>query len=151
MVATTQCSDAQPPLVQKTKQLLETTVTARHPNNDDQKTSLELLDAPEQPATDEQQYRALKLGNGMRVLLVHDPRADKAAAAVDVSFSPFKSILENVHPQKNQCPKNALMHRLGSVRCCLLVPGDSCACRAQLAVCRHGAIAPVVAMARESS
>jgi len=42
------------------------------------------LDAPEQPATDEQQYRALKLGNGMRVLLVHDPRADKAAAAVDV-------------------------------------------------------------------
>ncbi|MGA0806091.1 MAG: insulinase family protein, partial [Pseudohongiellaceae bacterium] len=33
---------------------------------------------------DTRQYRALTLANGMRVLLVSDPTADKAAAAVDI-------------------------------------------------------------------
>lgn len=42
------------------------------------------LEDPIKPATDEQDYRVVRLPNGMRVMLVHDPAADKAAAAVDV-------------------------------------------------------------------
>lgn len=37
-----------------------------------------------QPRVDDRDYRALQLENGLRVLLVSDPGADKAAAALDV-------------------------------------------------------------------
>jgi hypothetical protein len=36
------------------------------------------------PQTDRYEYRFLKLPNQLRVLLVHDPEADKAACAADV-------------------------------------------------------------------
>lgn len=37
------------------------------------------------PACDKLSYRALQLPNKLRVLLIHDPDTDKAAAALDVS------------------------------------------------------------------
>ena len=37
------------------------------------------------PAVDKLTYRCLKLDNGLRITLVSDPEADKAAAAMDVS------------------------------------------------------------------
>ncbi|MBK8101809.1 MAG: insulinase family protein [Cellvibrionales bacterium] len=43
-----------------------------------------LLDAPVKSDIDQRGYRNLELTNGMKVLLISDPAADKAAAAVDV-------------------------------------------------------------------
>jgi Insulinase (Peptidase family M16) len=44
------------------------------------------LDSPpfEIPAVDEYAYRLITLDNGIQALLIHDPEADKAAAATDV-------------------------------------------------------------------
>ncbi|KZT41760.1 hypothetical protein SISSUDRAFT_981316 [Sistotremastrum suecicum HHB10207 ss-3] len=39
----------------------------------------------QQSQQDDRQYRLIRLENGLRALLVHDPSADKAAAALDVS------------------------------------------------------------------
>src|SRR5688500_2182759 len=41
--------------------------------------------AVEKSPNDNREYRALVLRNGMRVLLISDPAADKAAASVDVN------------------------------------------------------------------
>ena len=38
----------------------------------------------EKPETDDRDYRLIKLENGLQALLIHDPKADKAAAAMDV-------------------------------------------------------------------
>jgi insulysin len=38
----------------------------------------------EKPETDDRDYRLIKLQNGLQALLIHDPKADKAAAAMDV-------------------------------------------------------------------
>lgn len=43
--------------------------------------SLEVIKSP----NDRADYRALRLDNGLEVLLVHDPRADRAGASMDVS------------------------------------------------------------------
>ena len=34
---------------------------------------------------DDRDYRLIQLGNGLRVMLVHDAKADKAAASLDVA------------------------------------------------------------------
>ncbi|KZS90042.1 insulin-degrading enzyme [Sistotremastrum niveocremeum HHB9708] len=39
----------------------------------------------QQSQQDDRQYRLIRLANGLRALLIHDPTADKAAAALDVS------------------------------------------------------------------
>ena len=38
------------------------------------------------PAVDKLNYRSLTLDNGIRITLISDADADKAAAAMDVSF-----------------------------------------------------------------
>jgi insulysin len=38
----------------------------------------------ETPPSDERSYRLVRLKNGMEVLIIHDPKTDKAAAAMDV-------------------------------------------------------------------
>lgn len=38
----------------------------------------------EKPETDDRDYRLIRLENGLQALLIHDPKADKAAAAMDV-------------------------------------------------------------------
>jgi hypothetical protein len=38
------------------------------------------------PACDKLSYRVVELPNKLRVLLIHDPETDKAAAALDVSW-----------------------------------------------------------------
>lgn len=43
-----------------------------------------MSDVVEKSANDERQYRALKLKNGLRVLLVHDAETRKPAAALAV-------------------------------------------------------------------
>lgn len=40
---------------------------------------------------DDRQYRALVLDNGMKVLLVHDPKADKSAAALGVGVGSLET------------------------------------------------------------
>lgn len=49
-----------------------------------------LSEGPEvvRPAIDDCAYRLLTLENGLRALLVHDPEAEKAAAACDVRRVP---------------------------------------------------------------
>lgn len=42
------------------------------------------LKAIEKPETDDRDYRLIRLQNGLQALLIHDPKADKAAAAMDV-------------------------------------------------------------------
>jgi len=42
------------------------------------------LKAIERPETDDRDYRLIRLQNGLQALLIHDPKADKAAAAMDV-------------------------------------------------------------------
>lgn len=42
------------------------------------------LKAFEKPETDDRDYRLIRLQNGLQALLIHDPKADKAAAAMDV-------------------------------------------------------------------
>ena len=43
------------------------------------------------PIADQSLYRFLTLPNGLRILLVHDALADKAAAACDVSTNAYLS------------------------------------------------------------
>jgi hypothetical protein len=38
------------------------------------------------PACDKLSYRVVELPNKLRILLIHDPETDKAAAALDVSL-----------------------------------------------------------------
>jgi insulysin len=54
------------------------------------------LDPPpfEIPAVDEYSYRLIKLDNGIQALLIHDPEADKAAAACDVRVGSMSDPLE---------------------------------------------------------
>jgi insulysin len=44
-----------------------------------------LTDKLEKASTDDRQYRAIRLENGLVLVLIHDPTAEKAAAALDVS------------------------------------------------------------------
>lgn len=39
------------------------------------------------PAVDKLEYRTITLGNGLKAALVSDAEADKAAAALDVSYA----------------------------------------------------------------
>lgn len=50
-----------------------------------QTAATKLLDEPIKSDVDQRSYRNIELANGMKVLLVSDPAADKAAAAVDVA------------------------------------------------------------------
>ncbi|ODV77337.1 uncharacterized protein CANTADRAFT_7816 [Suhomyces tanzawaensis NRRL Y-17324] len=57
-----------------------------------------LADSPaiEKPLTDDRSYRFIKLDNNLKVLLIHDPQADKAAAALDVNVGSFGDHQYNV-------------------------------------------------------
>ncbi|HQQ63964.1 MAG TPA: insulinase family protein [Pseudomonadales bacterium] len=44
-----------------------------------------VLETPVKSANDQRGYRSLVLNNGMKVLLISDPRADKSAASLDVA------------------------------------------------------------------
>ncbi len=48
-------------------------------------TGVQVLDAPIKSDVDQRSYKNIELSNGMKVLLISDPAADKAAAAVDVA------------------------------------------------------------------
>jgi insulysin len=48
----------------------------------------------ELPTVDEYQYRLIKLDNGIQALLIHDPEADKAAAACDVRVGSMSDPIE---------------------------------------------------------
>ena len=54
---------------------IDLTLPARNP------ASSTIISSPNDPS----QYRTVTLANGLQVLLVHDPRADKASAAMDVN------------------------------------------------------------------
>ncbi|CAI4219522.1 unnamed protein product [Parascedosporium putredinis] len=43
----------------------------------------------EKPLLDDRSYRVIKLANEMEVALVHDPKADKASASMDVNVGNF--------------------------------------------------------------
>ncbi|KAK9443958.1 uncharacterized protein VB005_02484 [Metarhizium brunneum] len=48
-----------------------------------------LTDSLEKPPLDVRDYRVVRLGNGLVVLLAHDPQTDKASAALDVNVGCF--------------------------------------------------------------
>ena len=50
---------------------------------------LEQTDKVKSPPRDKKQYRWLRASNGLRVLLVHDPDTEKAAAALEVHAGHF--------------------------------------------------------------
>jgi hypothetical protein len=39
---------------------------------------------------DDREYRLIRLDNGLQAMLVHDPKADKAAASLDVAVGHFQ-------------------------------------------------------------
>lgn len=43
----------------------------------------------ERPDLDDRQYRVIELANKMEVFLAHDPKADKASAAMDIHVGNF--------------------------------------------------------------
>jgi insulysin len=43
----------------------------------------------DKPVTDDRQYRVITLANGLEALLIHDPDADRASAAMDVNVGSF--------------------------------------------------------------
>lgn len=43
----------------------------------------------ERPALDDRSYRITTLSNQLEVLLIHDPKTDKASAALDVNVGSF--------------------------------------------------------------
>jgi insulysin len=52
--------------------------------------SVELVtDCLETPSLDDRTYRVVRLPNKLEALLVHDPQADKASAAMDVGVGSF--------------------------------------------------------------
>ena len=48
-----------------------------------------VCDDLEKPLLDDRSYRVIKLGNDLEALLIHDPKEDKAAAAMDVNVGNF--------------------------------------------------------------
>lgn len=53
-----------------------------------------LTDRLEKPSLDDRDYRVVRLENELEVLLVHDPKADKASAALDVNVGNFSDSKE---------------------------------------------------------
>jgi insulysin len=39
----------------------------------------------EKSPADDREYRWIKLGNGLEAMVIHDPKADKAAASMDIA------------------------------------------------------------------
>jgi insulysin len=48
-----------------------------------------LTDKLEKPSLDDRQYRIIRLPNQLEACLVHDPKTDKASAAMDVNVGSF--------------------------------------------------------------
>ena len=48
-----------------------------------------VTDRLETPSLDDRSYRVIRLPNQLEVLLVHDPKTDKASAAMDVNVGSF--------------------------------------------------------------
>jgi len=46
----------------------------------------------ERPALDDRSYRIITLQNQLEVLLIHDPKTDKASAALDVNVGSFSDL-----------------------------------------------------------
>ena len=60
------------------------------PMREDSLRSVELVtDCLETPSLDDRTYRVVRLPNQLEALLVHDPQADKASAAMDVNVGSF--------------------------------------------------------------
>lgn len=53
-----------------------------------------LADRLDKPQLDDCSYRIIQLPNELEVLLIHDPEADKAAAAMDVNVGSFSDALD---------------------------------------------------------
>ena len=49
----------------------------------------------DRPNLDNRDYRILKLANGLKAVLVHDPMADKAAACVNVAVGHMQDPVSN--------------------------------------------------------
>ncbi|KID81828.1 a-pheromone processing metallopeptidase Ste23 [Metarhizium guizhouense ARSEF 977] len=58
-----------------------------------------LTDDLKKPSLDDRDYRVVRLENKLEVLLVHDPQADKASAALDVNVGHFSNPKEMPAPQ----------------------------------------------------
>ncbi|KAL2255353.1 hypothetical protein VTK26DRAFT_3541 [Humicola hyalothermophila] len=50
-----------------------------------------VTDHLEKPSLDDRSYRVIRLSNQLEVLLVHDPKTDKASAAMDVNVGSFSN------------------------------------------------------------
>ena len=50
-----------------------------------------IADALEKPELDERSYRVIRLPNQLEAVLIHDPKTDKASAAIDVNVGSFKN------------------------------------------------------------
>jgi len=61
-----------------------------NPSRENGLRSAELVtDRLETPSLDDRTYRVVRLPNQLETLLVHDPQADKASAAMDVAVGSF--------------------------------------------------------------
>lgn len=48
-----------------------------------------MTDYLEKPSLDDRSYRVIRLPNQLEALIVHDPKTDKASAAMDVNVGSF--------------------------------------------------------------
>jgi secreted Zn-dependent insulinase-like peptidase len=48
-----------------------------------------VTDRLEAPSLDDRSYRVIRLANQLEALIVHDPKTDKASAAMDVNVGSF--------------------------------------------------------------
>jgi insulysin len=48
-----------------------------------------VTDRLEKPSLDDRSYRVIRLPNQLEALIVHDPKTDKASAAMDVNVGSF--------------------------------------------------------------
>ena len=69
-------------------------------------TPLAALDLPEKHELDEREYRRFTLDNGLKVLLVHDPKMNNSAAAMDVGVGSLSD------PEEHQGLAHFLEHML---------------------------------------
>jgi insulysin len=76
-----------------------------------------VTDRLEKPSLDDRSYRVICLPNQLEALIVHDPKTDKASAAMDVnvgSFSDEDDMPGMAHAVEHVC--TPLLERLGWFR-----------------------------------
>lgn len=53
----------------------------------------------QKPEKDDRDYRLIRLENGLKAMIIHDPTADKAAASLDVTVGHLHDPVSSIRPR----------------------------------------------------